>query len=35
MTRDRVRAMCDHFERIEQIIEFVDVINQLFKAVRL
>uniref|UniRef100_A0A915EHJ2 Conserved oligomeric Golgi complex subunit 1 n=1 Tax=Ditylenchus dipsaci TaxID=166011 RepID=A0A915EHJ2_9BILA len=32
MAIDRVRALCDHFEQTQEVVEFVAAINQIFKS---
>lgn len=31
---ERVSAMCEHFQHIDEVIEFITAINQLFKFVK-
>lgn len=33
IARDRVKAMCNHFERVEQAVEFAVAIGHIFKTV--
>jgi len=33
IARDRVKAMCNHFERVEQAVEFAVAVGHIFKTV--